>query len=478
MGTSINMFLQSSEVYMYLARDCILLNFHHNKCNAMLRGSNSTVNSIAMKRSKGSYRLNECRELANSATGRQKRVRKRSYHHDAYHKSLHKTKQDRLCIVMIFLCLFIYLFICYLYLTQYFTIMRVTESRIPLILQHDLLFPYSINTSNVEPSTLNIKMSQQSYIEWLQHPSTLCWNWNSNNDIDFDDDDHDELLVVLTILYDYSYEYQLLIRNNRMMYALLHDYTYCELSDYTASESSSDIIKQFKIHSIDKNKHYKRLWYKLHFIEYLLGNDYNDDKINYVLWIDADAIILNLKSSIKQLLHLDLNSNNLNTHTKYNLYISNDRSGINSGVFLLKNSNWTKNNFLKYVMSDNMMHFVQSSTMREQVAIRKYQKVYPFEWNKNVKIVDNLQALEYSSLFDINIDDGIKGQFKYIYTVNNLIDLPLTFHFCYEADLRKREWTIRCSMIKSQPLWLLDIMYNSTNINKSHLYHNCKSKTL
>eukprot|EP01084_Bolivina_argentea_P275664 470175_1 len=364
------------------------------------------------------------------------------YNHksSAIYKPITKTKhyqssyctKDTYCIIIIFIGLFIYCLLWYLYMSGGFVIM-VTHRKWPYLIQRDWELPFSINTSQFILPT-NIK---ESYINWLQNPSSLCWNIYNNTN-------QNKSTFILTVLYEYSTEFKLLIRNNRMQYALIHNYIYCELSD--DNHHSYEIIKNFKIHSIDPSIHYKRLWYKMYLIEYLL--DKYVSKIHSFLWLDADVVIINFDAIV---------TNWIDYSPKKSLFIGNDWVGINSGVFILKNSNWTRNDFLKYIMSDEMMEYVKKDTTREQMAIIEYKNDWFDKWKQNVDVVKNLQIFKYALLFMDIYDDW---------------NLPLGFHFCKEYNLKKRALTIECSLIKSQPLWLMNVIYNTTN--KTYVYYDCK----
>ncbi len=104
-----------------------------------------------------------------------------------------------------------------------------------------------------------------------------------------------------------------------------------------------------------------------------------------------------------------------------------------------------------------MMEFVKKDTTREQMAIWEYRNDCLNKWNKNVDVVNNLQIFKYALLY-MDIFDSW--------------NLPLGFHFCKESNLGKRALTIECSLIKSQPLWLMSIIYNTTN--KTYVYNHCK----
>ncbi len=73
----------------------------------------------------------------------------------------------------------------------------------------------------------------------------------------------------------------------------------------------------------DKTRH--PVWSKIKFV----SNNINE--YEYLLWIDADAIIANLEFKLESILEKDKE-----------LYICNDRMGINTGVFMIKSSSFSR----------------------------------------------------------------------------------------------------------------------------------------
>lgn len=376
--------------------------------------------------------------LMNRWQSASRRFRQSNSFKAANHQKGHLEKsyidKDTICIVIIFICLFIYFFIFYLYANGNFVIMETHRSWSSDLIQRDLPLLYSINTRNLpEP--------KKSYIKWLENPSTLCWN--NEKEID------DASVFVLSVLYGYSMNYKLLIRNNRMLYASMNNYVYCELTDDT--EHSAEIIKNFAIDQIESFNPFNRLWYKLHFIEYLMDR-FGGDKISYFLWLDADAVLINLNTSISKWYKYESSIKSL--------FIGNSED-INSGVFILKNNDWARNTFLKYAMSRNMMLESANDRFGEQRAFYRFREERREDWNKNVNdAVNDLQISRYSTLY-LQYSDSQS--------------LPLSFHFW---EQKKDNWPIivECVMCRSQPLWLLQIIYDSTN--RTQIYNDCKYNKL
>merc|ERR1712232_693047 len=162
----------------------------------------------------------------------------------------------------------------------------------------------------------------------------------------------------------------------------MNNYVYCELTDDTGH--SAEIIKDFAIDQIESFNPFNRFWYKLHFIEYLMDR-FGGDKISYFLWLDADAVIINLNTSISKWYKYQFES------SIKSLFIGNSE-GLNSGVFILKNNDWARNAFLKYAMSRNMMLESANDRFGEQRAFYRFREERREDWNKNVNdAVNDLQ---------------------------------------------------------------------------------------
>lgn len=112
---------------------------------------------------------------------------------------------------------------------------------------------------------------------------------------------------------------------------------YCEKNGYSYTvKRDSQEIELFC-----QNEQIAIQWYKVKYIKDLLDSSNYD----YILFLDADAIISNLNARIED--HIDEN---------YNLVFSNDlgyHSVVNTGVILIRNSKWSKNFFERWWNSRN-----------------------------------------------------------------------------------------------------------------------------
>jgi lipopolysaccharide biosynthesis glycosyltransferase len=100
------------------------------------------------------------------------------------------------------------------------------------------------------------------------------------------------------------------------------------------------------------------VWYKINFIQELLN------KYDWVLFVDCDTLLTNSNLTIESFIK-----------DGKDFYISKDINGINAGVILLKNSDWTKQ-FLKECWEIDPNHaiykepgFAWDKTQAEQRAI-------------------------------------------------------------------------------------------------------------
>jgi mannan polymerase II complex MNN10 subunit len=109
---------------------------------------------------------------------------------------------------------------------------------------------------------------------------------------------------------------------NKKQYCKQHGY------DFICEETSLDTSRPIA-------------WSKIKLIQKVMENP----KYNWVFWTDADALIMNLAIPLEELID-----------ERYDLIISKDFNNINTGHFLIKNSDWSQD-FLKRVYSHvNCIH--------------------------------------------------------------------------------------------------------------------------
>jgi galactosyl transferase GMA12/MNN10 family len=98
--------------------------------------------------------------------------------------------------------------------------------------------------------------------------------------------------------------------------------------------------------NLDKNRHV--YWTKILLTLKALDNREND----YVVWVDADTLIMNLNTKIEDLVK-----------DGSDFYIAKDLNGINSGVYIIKNTPWAKD-FMNnvYARTDCLSHLLPEQT--------------------------------------------------------------------------------------------------------------------
>ena len=90
----------------------------------------------------------------------------------------------------------------------------------------------------------------------------------------------------------------------------------------------------------------------------LLLEEMEKDPVDFYLWIDADAVILNL----------DFDPLTFITET-HDIYMTRDFNNLNSGVMLLKNNEYVKN-FLKTLW--NKTEYIDSASWENEAIIQMY----------------------------------------------------------------------------------------------------------
>ena len=105
---------------------------------------------------------------------------------------------------------------------------------------------------------------------------------------------------------------------------------------------------------------------------------------DWVFWTDADSLIMNYNIQLESL--IDLN---------YDIVISKDTNGLNSGNFLIKNSEWSLT-FLSQVY--NLTQFINNPWW-EQAAIMYQLKSNNSDYNKHVKYINQNLLNSYVKTF-------------------------------------------------------------------------------
>lgn len=336
------------------------------------------------------------------------------------------TMRDAYCIYCI---LFGYAIYGYLFYKYFMGDIRIMKQNIPTIIAKKL--PFSFNFTNYK-----LNERRDNFISWMLNPDSLCWNINDN--------DTTQNTFIATVAIQYDNITKIHIRQNRMFYAMINNYIYCEYTEYTNN------ISIFSKHdNISKYDNQYQRWYKLFFIQYLLN--YHREKLLYLIWLDADTIILNLNFSINDnIIYLS------NDSLKYSMYIQSDRNSryfVNSGVLILKNTDWTRNELITFCVNDDIIfNTFKVSPQRDQYALIKYHQTYPIKWKNNVKIINGLQ---------------IHG--------NNVNNLEIKDNFVWHLNsggIKAKTSVIECTLIQYCSKYFLSLVY-SNNKNRDEIFQTC-----
>ena len=103
-------------------------------------------------------------------------------------------------------------------------------------------------------------------------------------------------------------------------------------------------------------------WGKLHLLRELI---LNDTSVDYFLWIDTDAVILNLDTKLRDFIVSDKE-----------LFITEDMNGFNTGIFFLKNSPWSLK-FLSEILALQPTFHGHEQDAMARVLVRNRQFYYP-----------------------------------------------------------------------------------------------------
>eukprot|EP00898_Chlorokybus_atmophyticus_P006313 jgi/Chlat1/6683/Chrsp49S06133 len=187
---------------------------------------------------------------------------------------------------------------------------------------------------------------------WIKQPSSLCFGIGN--------------ITMVTIAFGLSHEYMVGLRRNRLVYAAEHGYRVCEIP------SVADPTRPVP-------------WSKIPAMLILLPTS------EYIVSMDADALITNNDIRFESMLDLKEYPN----VASKDIVFTNDfdepwnaiprpSSSINTGVFMMKNTEWSAS-FMKRVYSD----FPQSINHPwwEQQGVLLFRNVHPEEFAQHVQII-------------------------------------------------------------------------------------------
>lgn len=196
-----------------------------------------------------------------------------------------------------------------------------------------------------------ITRAEQEQRRWIEKPNSLCFGLGN--------------VTILTVTIDLPKAYLVQLRRNRLSYASIHGYRYCEVS--TTLESSRPPA-----------------WTKVKAMMLLLS--FTD----IVVAMDADAIIRNNTIRIESILELevydlkDKDAIYTNDFQQDRQSEATPKSFINTGVYIMRNTPWIKG-FLESVHKFYQSSMFQKNLERDEVML--YRMKNADEFNEHVAII-------------------------------------------------------------------------------------------
>eukprot|EP01083_Nonionella_stella_P021531 59696_1 len=139
--------------------------------------------------------------------------------------------------------------------------------------------------------------------------------------------------------------YEMMMLSNHIAYTMKHKYIYFDMNDLIFDDAH--ISSYFSSNIPSANAMFKSQ--KPFIIDAILNDTYYGNTIDYVMWIDFDAIFYNCSTSVQSVIdyttHLyDNISEHYNSdHNTMDIIFSRDYFSLtNSGVIIYKNTKWTK----------------------------------------------------------------------------------------------------------------------------------------
>ncbi|KAG0576748.1 hypothetical protein M758_5G121400 [Ceratodon purpureus] len=196
-----------------------------------------------------------------------------------------------------------------------------------------------------------ISRAEQDQRRWIEKPNSLCFGLGN--------------VTILTVAIDLPGAYLMQLRRNRLSYASNHGYRYCEVST-----------------TLDPSR--PSAWTKLKAMSLLLS--FTD----IVVAMEADAIIRNKSVRIESILELE----DYNVAGKDVIYTNdyqqdreseaNAKSYINTGVYIMHNTPWTKR-FLESLYNFHISSMFQKNRERDAVMLYRMKNIDDF--NAHVAVI-------------------------------------------------------------------------------------------
>ena len=206
---------------------------------------------------------------------------------------------------------------------------------------------------------------------------------------------------------------------NYGVYSEMINQKYCEDKGYTyVCEKNTERITSI----CDKRSFH---WGKVKLVQELLDTD----KFDYVLFLDADAIISDFNQNIEDFIDSD-----------HDMVFAEDvgyHSSMNTGVFLVKNSEWSKN-FLKTWWESGEIYKGKDAPFGLEIMEENLEKVGYFKWalwheqtcitllyRNDDEIKNHIKIISSRSFNHLYYNEGnfIFHAFAYGYTPNRTLDI-------------------------------------------------------
>ena len=206
---------------------------------------------------------------------------------------------------------------------------------------------------------------------------------------------------------------------NYGVYSEMINQKYCEDKGYTyVCEKNTERI----ISICDKRSFH---WGKVKLVQELLDTD----KFDYILFLDADAIISDFNQNIEDFIDSD-----------YDMVFAEDvgyHSSMNTGVFLVKNSEWSKN-FLKTWWESGETYKGKDAPFGLEIMEENLEKAGYFKWalwheqtcitllyRNDDEVKNHIKIISSRSFNHLHYNEGnfIFHAFAYGYTPNRTLDI-------------------------------------------------------
>eukprot|EP01084_Bolivina_argentea_P199561 341455_1 len=247
-----------------------------------------------------------------------------------------------ICICIITVLWFNYLMICHLFVD-------------PVIIVNEVALSNTIDADyNLMLHDMNLSTNDCDIYKWkLITKGANIINCTSNSTT------NDLTIAIASFHYyvdDYRFTiYEQMILQNHISYVIKHKYIYFDVSSLLFNNLKINKYFNDEIRN-DQDPHPMFKAQKSFIISSILSDKIFGNSIDYVLWIDFDAIFFNCSKSLQQILHYTqhiyskFSDFSININNSMDIIFSKDYSRhdlLNAGAILYKNTNWTMQLLLK-----------------------------------------------------------------------------------------------------------------------------------